>query len=313
MESNQIKKGAKLLLIVAMIFYFFPFSLVSCSGQSVEVSGMELMTTISMNKDREFDEEDTPNYYLIVAFTLALTGLFCAWNASKYDKKMLAAGCCSMGGALFLLLFRSTFWEFYELTGYKGSITVEFCWGWTMSLLSYLSAGGLSFWVFYLDNNNTTYPKKYVAKSPPQVPQSEASIPESELKPPVIQENISHSSPKTMLLTDNGVDAFTPSSSSPIVVIHRNEGEKKYSISIDHYPYIVGRNKDSCDLQVDDPKASRVHAQFVLHNVDVYIEDLGSSNGTWVNDERIQHQTQILSGDDIAIGTTHFMVEVREA
>jgi ABC-type multidrug transport system ATPase subunit len=56
-------------------------------------------------------------------------------------------------------------------------------------------------------------------------------------------------------------------------------------------------------LYLDHPTVSRCHARFFVRMGTVCIEDLGSTNGTWVNSEMIAHATALKPGDHISIGT----------
>lgn len=56
-------------------------------------------------------------------------------------------------------------------------------------------------------------------------------------------------------------------------------------------------------LYLDHPTVSRCHARFVLRMGTMCIEDLGSTNGTWVNSERIAHAAELKPGDHVSIGT----------
>ena len=66
---------------------------------------------------------------------------------------------------------------------------------------------------------------------------------------------------------------------------------------------IVGRDQAS-DLTIDDPEASRQHAAITAADEAVVIEDLGSTNGTSVNDERLEEKRPLREGDRVRIGTT---------
>lgn len=57
----------------------------------------------------------------------------------------------------------------------------------------------------------------------------------------------------------------------------------------------------TCDLKVRAPESSRVHAEIFLRDAVYYVKDLGSSNGTFVNDERTGEQA-LRNGDRIRIG-----------
>jgi len=63
----------------------------------------------------------------------------------------------------------------------------------------------------------------------------------------------------------------------------------------------IGRGAEN-DIDVESTSASRMHARIVVAPAFVTIEDLGSSNGTFVNGERVQSQV-LADGDAIRIGT----------
>jgi hypothetical protein len=64
---------------------------------------------------------------------------------------------------------------------------------------------------------------------------------------------------------------------------------------------LVGRAPGSA-LLLTDRNVSRRHARFVRQNGSVYLEDLGSANGTRVNGERIEGRRRIRPGDLVQIG-----------
>ncbi len=63
--------------------------------------------------------------------------------------------------------------------------------------------------------------------------------------------------------------------------------------------FLVGRGKH-CDLVIDSAKVSREHAAIVREGADYFIEDLGSSNGTWFERARVQRR-RIQDGDEYFI------------
>jgi len=68
----------------------------------------------------------------------------------------------------------------------------------------------------------------------------------------------------------------------------------------------IGREKSNLIRLIDD-EASRAHAEIVLTDDGINIRDLGSSNGTFVNGERISSQA-LKRGDQIDIGKTSLLV-----
>ena len=66
---------------------------------------------------------------------------------------------------------------------------------------------------------------------------------------------------------------------------------------------LIGREQGSA-LQIDSPGVSRKHARLAFQDNQYLIEDLGSSNGTFVNGERISKPRPLKNGDMIGIGRT---------
>lgn len=67
------------------------------------------------------------------------------------------------------------------------------------------------------------------------------------------------------------------------------------------------------DVTIEDPLISRRHALIRSAGGRIQIEDLGSSNGTWVNGERITTPKWLEPGDLIKVGETTFEVEADPA
>lgn len=98
----------------------------------------------------------------------------------------------------------------------------------------------------------------------------------------------------------------------PTVSIHYAAHGQEVCFRVDRYPCTIGRDGTSCEFVVEDTKVSRVHAQLYLEGHDVYLKDLGSSNGTQVHGESITAPTELLSGDDVVIGTTRLLFEIKD-
>jgi pSer/pThr/pTyr-binding forkhead associated (FHA) protein len=85
-----------------------------------------------------------------------------------------------------------------------------------------------------------------------------------------------------------------------------NRGEE---VSLDQAPILIGRGTDAA-IRLDDDYASTRHARIARTDTQWYVEDLGSTNGTYVGSTRITQPTSISLGTQIRIGKT--IMELRK-
>ncbi len=68
-------------------------------------------------------------------------------------------------------------------------------------------------------------------------------------------------------------------------------------------PLEIGR-AETCEVRLDDTYASQHHARLSQRDGTWIVEDLGSTNGTYVNDGRVQAPIEVRAGDVVRIGKT---------
>lgn len=71
---------------------------------------------------------------------------------------------------------------------------------------------------------------------------------------------------------------------------------------------LLGRDKPA-EVIVDDVFASARHARIAPRGPHNYLEDLGSTNGTYLNGSRVEGPQRLAPGDKITIGDTEFRYE----
>ncbi len=67
----------------------------------------------------------------------------------------------------------------------------------------------------------------------------------------------------------------------------------------------LGRSTNA-EVNVDDPFASAAHARVFERDSFMFIEDLGSTNGTYLNGKQLRRPEQLSVGDTIRIGDTEY-------
>jgi predicted component of type VI protein secretion system len=92
-----------------------------------------------------------------------------------------------------------------------------------------------------------------------------------------------------------------------VMVMFRADGQRR-SFSVTRDMTVVGRRED-CDLRIPLSDVSRKHCRLIINGEAIKIEDLGSSNGTYVNGERVQH-AELSPGDTLQIGPVVFVLQV---
>jgi FHA domain len=66
---------------------------------------------------------------------------------------------------------------------------------------------------------------------------------------------------------------------------------------------------DNADIRVDDPFASSAHARIDDRGGTMYLEDMGSTNGTYLNGRKVQSAERLDVGDTIRIGDSEYRYE----
>jgi hypothetical protein len=82
--------------------------------------------------------------------------------------------------------------------------------------------------------------------------------------------------------------------------IHDRESRRSYRTP---RAVLIGRSP-SAAVKLDDPTVSRVHARIERRDASVFVEDLGSRNGTLVNGKPIAREALLVPGDRVRIGST---------
>ncbi len=93
-----------------------------------------------------------------------------------------------------------------------------------------------------------------------------------------------------------------------VVLVRVTEDGRQQALTLKHDRTVIGRQTD-CDVRVPTPGISRHHCELVLGDDGLTVRDLGSSNGTWINQERVEAQ-RVSAGDLLSIGKHVFVIQI---
>jgi len=80
-------------------------------------------------------------------------------------------------------------------------------------------------------------------------------------------------------------------------------GSKRSTVPLDGRPVQIGR-AEACQVRLDDTYASSFHARLFTRDGEWFVEDLGSTNGTFLNQQRVTEPVAVGAGDRVRIGRT---------
>jgi len=95
------------------------------------------------------------------------------------------------------------------------------------------------------------------------------------------------------------------SAQPPLIVVEGGGGLRAGATFAVNGSMTIGRSP-AADVEIEDRFASARHARVFVHEGLYYVEDMGSTNGTYLNGRRLRSQELLRPQDRIRIGDTEF-------
>lgn len=102
----------------------------------------------------------------------------------------------------------------------------------------------------------------------------------------------------------------TPASLEQHVLEVQAEGESLATYAVGPLGLRIGRNKPA-DIILADPSVSRTHCEVAMKEGNLVVSDLASTNGTFVDDERVNGSCTLAVGSVLKVGNVRMVHEVR--
>lgn len=91
------------------------------------------------------------------------------------------------------------------------------------------------------------------------------------------------------------------------LVMFKANGQRK-DLPLKNPVTVIGRGEE-CDLRVPVLSVSRKHCELAVTDASVAVKDLASSNGTYVNNKRV-NETELAAGDRLVVGPVVFTIQL---
>lgn len=135
--------------------------------------------------------------------------------------------------------------------------------------------------------------------------ETSAPRPQAQREPDKPTETLSEElAPSTLAPAHPPARSLQSETHGPLTLVS-SDGKKE--IVLDRPTLTIGREEGDIVLG-GDTAASRLHAQVSLQDGRVFVEDLGSTNGTWVNQHRVGRRVELHRGDWLQVGETSFQL-----
>lgn len=88
----------------------------------------------------------------------------------------------------------------------------------------------------------------------------------------------------------------------------KNRNGESFSKSFSFDSIVKIGSLSSSHVQLDQEDVSRMHCVIEKEGEDLFVSDLGSATGTFINGERIRHLFRLRSGDSIQVGSAELKI-----
>ena len=97
----------------------------------------------------------------------------------------------------------------------------------------------------------------------------------------------------------------------PPLLLTPLEGDVDGHPIFDSPEVVIGRST-TCELPISNDTVSSRHARLSYHHNQWWLEDLNSTNGTYLNDEPVSTPTVVVTGDELRVGQVFMVIGIQD-
>ncbi|MGN6711333.1 DUF6382 domain-containing protein [Anaerocolumna jejuensis] len=117
-----------------------------------------------------------------------------------------------------------------------------------------------------------------------------------------------------LLAEEDKTEILYAKAAEPSYCLVAKNKENPIDIPIKSFPFYIGKDKNRNQLILKESSVSRLHAVVTIREEEVFLTDIGSTNGTFVNGQKLEknHPTLINNSDELAFSREVFLFKVKE-
>jgi pSer/pThr/pTyr-binding forkhead associated (FHA) protein len=97
--------------------------------------------------------------------------------------------------------------------------------------------------------------------------------------------------------------------SFPLLSVQMKLGREQIEKQFEYPEIVIGRDT-TCDFTLDDDTISLHHSKLSFHHRQWWLEDLGSTNGSYVNNTLVEEPVVLTSGDQLRLGRINLKISI---
>lgn len=312
MDIKKIARVQKILSLILLVCFFFPFFSVSCGGEDITITGLDTVKGLNLMGEKE---EGNPICIILLLLPLLI---FLAIKLSNTIKKaFLLSAILGLADYASLMVVKSGITKAVNKEA-QGLVKVNNKFGYSVSLIISLAIIALGVYGIYKlkDNSNEIKDEReeegaeYCKNCGSLLLKNDQFCTKCGCSRGKARNEPRPSSPAPAQIEDipvnvdiiggDGTQIIDTDDRTQIVIkktvvtlMIRQEGEETNK-KISDFPCIVGRSPEMAAICIPDMSISRKHLSLDLVDGKVMVQDLNSSNGVEINGNKIQPEDLVM-------------------
>lgn len=116
-----------------------------------------------------------------------------------------------------------------------------------------------------------------------------------------------------LFVPEDETEILYAGSEEPFYYLIEKKNDNPEQVPVKKFPFYIGKDRTRNQLILSEKSVSRIHAVLTLRGKEVYLTDLGSTNGTFVNGQKLEKNcpTAVSNSDEVAFAREIYLFKTR--